>query len=293
MSVNYGSVIPANVDINDIEIQFTFQKSYAESPTEFINVNALQFITQTVIPDNIGENNGGLYQFTIPSQFYASRGLGIYNFYIRPKRMRLVIRDCSFLEDNSEKGIILDLNQMDSYARSIFQVNNKAIGLMITYLDSTVNGKLVPNIYRLITSNYRVEPISTSINNTNNQNGIRYRINDNSNLVFLSVSPQTTGLNNQIDNLFIGVPTQGIIVYGTYFDPVMLNVEVTDVDEKLLYDGIFGNQTFNYTNSIRTYYDDDGNIILQKDEYTEKDAFNNPLRKISKVRDVLDFNETL
>lgn len=293
MSVNYGSVIPANVDINDIEIQFTFQKSYADSPTEFINVNALQFITQTILPDNISENNGGLYQFTIPSQFYASRGLGIYNFYIRPKRMRLVIRDCSFLEDNSEKGIILDLNQMDSYARSIFQVNNKAIGLMITYLDNTVNGRLVPNIYRLITSNYRVEPISTSINNTNNQNGIRYRINDNSNLVFLSVSPQTTGLNNQIDNLFIGVPTQNIIVYGTYFDPVMLNVEVTDVDEKLLYDGIFGNQSFNYTNGIRTYYDDDGNIILQKDEFTEKDAFNNPLRKISKVRDVLDFNETL
>lgn len=293
MSVNYGSVIPANVDINDIEIQFTFQKSYADSPTEFINVNALQFITQTILPDNISENNGGLYQFTIPSQFYASRGLGIYNFYIRPKRMRLVIRDCSFLEDNSEKGIILDLNQMDSYARSIFQVNNKAIGLMITYLDNTVNGRLVPNIYRLITSNYRVEPISTSINNTNNQNGIRYRINDNSNLVFLSVSPQTTGLNNQIDNLFIGVPTQNIIVYGTYFDPVMLNVEVTDVDDKLLYDGIFGNQSFNYTNGIRTYYDDDGNIILQKDEFTEKDAFNNPLRKISKVRDVLDFNETL
>lgn len=293
MSVNYGSVIPANVDINDIEIQFTFQKSYADSPTEFINVNALQFITQTILPDNISENNGGLYQFTIPSQFYASRGLGIYNFYIRPKRMRLVIRDCSFLEDNSEKGIILDLNQMDSYARSIFQVNNKAIGLMITYLDNTVNGRLVPNIYRLITSNYRVEPISTSINNTNNQNGIRYRINDNSNLVFLSVSPQTTGLNNQIDNLFIGVPTQNIIVYGTYFDPVMLNVEVTDVDDKLLYDGIFGNQTFNYTNGIRTYYDDDGNIILQKDEFTEKDEFNNPLRKISKVRDVLDFNETL
>ena len=293
MSINYGSVIPANVSVDDIEIQFSFQKSYADAPSEFVTLNSLQFITQTVNPDIIAENNGGLYQFTVPSQFYTARGLGIYNFHIRPRRMRLIIRDCSFLEDNSEKGIILDLNQMDGYAKSFFQVNNRAIGLMITYLDTSVTGRLIPNVYRLITSNYRVEPIATSINNTNNQNGIRYRINDNSNLVFLSVSPQTTGLNNQIDNLFIGVPTQTIIVYGTFFDPLLLNVEVSNVDEKLLYDGLFGNQTFNYTNGIRTYYDEDGNIILQKDEFTEKDNFNNPLKKISKIRDVIDFNETL
>ncbi|MCA9748858.1 MAG: hypothetical protein KC414_07110, partial [Romboutsia sp.] len=225
---------------------------------------------------------------------YANRGLGYYYFYLRPKKLRVIIRDCAYLEDVNIKGLIFDLNEMDSYTRNLFQKDNNLIGYLIQYINQTSTGdRLSPNLFRIITSNYRAEPVSTSVNNNQNQNGIRYRLNSDSSLVFVTVSPSTqSGISNS-EVLFIGNPTQEVIISNTNFNPKLIPIQITDVDEKSLYYGIFGDQTFNYENGIRTWFDENGNIFKQKDEFTIKDEFGEPLKKISKIRDEIDFNEEL
>lgn len=291
MSVIYGSVLPAYVDINDIDLYFFYQEDNFSDITEKLKLDPIQYIRQIDSPDFIGEDMGGIYKLVIPSSFYIQRGVGLYTFQIRPKKHRFVIRDCSFLENTDERGLIFDLNEMPVNTRAYFQTNNKSVGGVFHYIDNTLPSKVIPNMQRIITSHYKVEPISTSLNNSQNRNGIRYRLNDNSNLVFVSVSPINTSTNTI--NLFIGEPTQNVIFSSTSFTPLTIEIQLNSFDERDIYNGIYGNQTFNYKTGIRTYYDDNGNIVAQKDEYTLKDSFNNDLKKISKLRTEIDYNETL
>lgn len=292
--IPFGNTIPANISLDDIDLQFSYQKNLNSEPDEIITLNASEFIQKTSDPNNINENNGGIYRLTIPAAFYANRGIGYYYFYLRPKKIRVVIRDCGYLEDINVKGLIFDLNEMSDYARSLFQKENNLIGYLTQYINQSAAGdRLTPNLFRIVTSNYRAEPISTSVNNNQNQNGIRYRLNSNSSLVFVTVSPTTqSGISND-ETLFIGNPTQEVIISNTNFNPKLIPIEITDVDEKSLYYGIFGDQTFNYENGIRTWFDENGEIFHQKDEFTVKDQFNNPIKKISKERQEIDFNEQL
>lgn len=292
--IPYGSIIPANVDINDIDLQFFYQSDLNTSPSNIITLNAVDFIKKTISPDNANENNAGVYQLEIPPSFYADRGLGFYHFYLRPRKIRMTIADCAYLEDTDLKGIVVDLNQISSYARSKLSRDNNVIGYTVQYLEQgQAQEKLIPNLFRIVSSSYRVEPISTSLNNTQSQAGVRYRLNPNSTLIFLSLSPSSNiGINdNEIS--FIGNPTQEIIMQNSYFSPKLIQLQITDVDEKSLYYGLFGDQSVNFENGIRTYFDENGEIFLQKDEYTIKDDQGNPLKKISKIRDDVNFNESL
>ena len=291
MSIVYGSVLPAYVDINDIDLMFFYQKDNFSDISESLILSPNQYIKSISSPDVFGEDNGGIYKLVIPASFYIQRGLGLYTFQVRPKKHRLTIRDCSFLENTDEKGIILDLNEMTAETKSLFQTNNKSSGSVIYFIDNNLSTRVIPNQHRIITTHYRVEPISTSLNNSQNRNGIRYRLNEASNLVFLVLTPVNTSLNT--NDLFIGTPTQNIILTNTSFEPITIQIQVNDFDDKDIYYGIYGNQTFNYNTGIRTFYDLNGNIIVQKDEYTTKDDFLNDLKKISKVREVIDYNETL
>lgn len=292
--VPYGNTIPANISLDDIELQFTYQSNLNTEPEAITLLTASDFIKKTYDPNNVNENNGGVYRLNIPASFYANRGLGYYYFYLRPKKIRTIIKDCAYLEDVNIKGLIFDLNEMDSYTKSLFQKDNNLIGYVMQYINQASTGdRLTPNLFRIITSNYRAEPISSSLNNNQNQNSIRYRLNSNSSLVFMTVSPTSqNGISNN-EVLFIGNPTQEVIISNTNFNPKLIPIQITDVDEKSLYYGIFGDQTFNYENGIRTWFDEEGNIFHQKDEYTIKDELNNPLKKISKRRAEIDFNEEL
>lgn len=292
--IPYGSIVPANIDINDIDLQFSYQTDLNTSPSNILTLTPTDFIKKTISPDNANENNAGLYTLEIPPSFYAQRGLGFYHFYLRPRKMRMTIADCAYLEDTDLKGIVIDLNQISSYARSKLSKNNEVIGYIVQYLEQNqAQEKLIPNLFRVVTSSYRVEPISTSLNNSQSQAGVRYRLNQNSTLVFLSLSPSSNVGINDNELSFIGNPTQQIILQNSYFSPKLIQLEITDVDEKTLYYGLFGNQSVNYENGIRTYFDDDGEIFLQKDEYTIKDDQGNPLKKISQIRDNINFNESL
>jgi hypothetical protein len=149
----------------------------------------------------------------------------------------------------------------------------------------------VQNLFRIVTSCFRVEPISDNLNTTT-QKSIKYRLNDASTLLFCTVTPSTAFNVKPSAFPYIGVPNQEIIISNTYFDPVALELELVEHDIDTLAIGIFGNQAKNIQNGTRTYYNNDNEIYKQFNEYVIKDDFTNEnLYEVKENRTDIDFTQ--
>lgn len=297
MAINtYGTIRPANFNPADSEIYLQYQKNISTPPDKLVKLNPTQVLEKTYDPEQTYESLGGLYNLKLNASLF-SRGLGWYRISILNKRLNsgyVVIRDCGVLDDVDVKGIIVDLNSLDSEAQALFGAENALTGYRVEYFyeNATLNGeKVIPNVFRIVTGNYRVEPISVS--NNQSQLGLKYKLNKNATLVFLTLTPDGVSDIDVTYNTFIGVPQQQIRVSNTFFDPKTIEIELTDVDLKTISLGLFGDQVFNYEKSMRTYFDDSGAIYKQFDEYTEKNTLGEDIKKIKKERDEIDFGETL
>ena len=92
---------------------------------------------------------------------------------------------------------------------------------------------------------------------------------------------------------FIGTPNQEVLLYNTFFDPVVVELEITENSIETLALGLFGDQTKNCDTGARTIFDKDGNIFKQFNEYISKDAANNPKYEVRKEKDIIDFSENI
>ena len=124
-----------------------------------------------------------------------------------------------------------------------------------------------------------------------NQKAIRYRFNDNSTLVFCTVSPSSES--NVTPNVFpfIGQPNQEIIITNTYFNPFVLEVEVVEHDIETLAIGLFGNQSKSLEDGVYTLYNFNNDIYKQYNLYEIKDDVNETLYEVREKR--TDIDETL
>jgi hypothetical protein len=288
----YGTQKGATFDIeNDVEIFWAFQSNRNAIPNAFQAITPSSVLSKIDEPDNIGQMMGGLYNLTLPTSI-SQNGIGFYYMYIRPKKIKVRILDCGILEGTGTKGIIIDTNQVPEN-ENLFLTNNGLSGFKIEYLNTNTNAeeKLVFNTTKIITGNYLVEAISSNINN-NSQKNLRYRLNNNSTLVFLTVTPSTE---SDINGLlpFIGEINQEIEISNTFFEETLVEIELTEYDEQTLGYGLYGDQIFNYTKGTRTIFDDDGNIFKQFTEYTEKNDVDEPIRKVKKEKDIIDFSEDI
>jgi phosphate starvation-inducible PhoH-like protein len=188
---------------------------------------------------------------------------------------------------NSRMVITGDLDQSDKFE------NNGLIGYRIEYItpNTSSNDLKIRNLFRVVTSNNRAEPVNQNLTNTN-QKSIRYRFNDNSTLVFCTVSPSSES--NVTPNVFpfIGQPNQEIIITNTYFNPLVLEVEIVDHDIETLAIGLFGNQTKSLDDGIYTLYNFSNDIYKQYNLYEIKDRFTGkPLYEVKQERSSIDFTK--
>jgi hypothetical protein len=288
--VTYGNVIPAYVDLEDIEIHFSFQRNFSQPPSALESLDVRQFLSQVKDP-NGDEPAGGVYDFTIPAAFHSARGLGNYYFYIQPKKMRASISEIGYLDGTDIKGIVVDLSPLPQFERAKMGRDGNLVGYSLLYLENDRDIK--QGVNKIISANYRVEPVSSALNAEQGSPGVRFRPNPSSQLVFLAVSPSSDFGANSDPYSFIGYPTQKILIHNTYFTPQQIHIELTDIDERVLFDGIYGDQSFNYETGVRTFYDREGNIAYQKNEFTTKNPDGSDLRKVSVLRDEIDANETI
>jgi hypothetical protein len=283
---NYGIVRPATVTTDDIEIFYTYAPSRDVAPT----IPLRQLVTAQVISrfsHPTPNTNGvplfdGLYNLQLPAANFSAKG--IYNVVIKPREIRSTITDCGVLAAFPDiKGIVVDINTLG------LQDASKLIGYRVEYYDNA--GQKIPNFFRVITSANRSEVVNANLNNTS-QKSVRYRFNETSNLVFCTLTPSSAP--NVRPNQFpdIGIPGQAISITNTFFNPILLELDMVEYDIETLAYGIFGNQTKSITDGKYTIYDFGNNIYKQYNLYEIQDQFTGePLYEVRQLVNNIDFTK--
>lgn len=295
MSVGtYGTIRPADVSPEDVEIILNFTPSRDETQNFVLTKLDAKSILRPYFNNAATGGNpniellGGLYNLTLPSDQFNR--LGIYTLYIRPAQIRTKILDCGVLSAlPNVRGIIVDLSQVPSEYRNKF-VNQGLVGFRIEYLN--FDGTKIPNFFRIITSSFFCEPVIQNLTNTS-QKAIRYRYTDNNtNLIFCTLTPSSSPTNKPNAIPYIGQPDQDIIISNTFFNPITLDIEVAEHDFSTLAIALFGNQTKSIDDGIYTLYDSQNNIYKQYNLYEIRDQFNELLYEVRQDRgDNIDFSK--
>jgi hypothetical protein len=284
----YGTVRGADVSPSDVQITVFYAPNRDVPTTRVFNLPSTNLI-EANDPNSGIDIFGGLYTLKLPINDFQNKG--IYTIMIKPVEIRAKIVDCGVLSSlTTVKGIVFDVSDPALSAfRDKFE-NNNLTGYRIEYFDPQ-NNKKIRNMFRVVTSNNRCEPVSQNTNNTN-QKAIRYRFNDNATLVFCTVSPNAESNVKPNTFPFIGQPNQEVIITNTYFSPIMLEVEMVEHDIETLAYGIFGNQTKSLEDGIYTVYNFDNKIYAQYNLFEIKDDFTGvPLYEVRENRTTIDFTK--
>ena len=288
----YGTTIPANIDPeNDVEIWYNYRQSRTSdsantSEYKQISSSCLVKVTspaQEYISSNILE---GMYTLKLPLTEFSEKGY--YSIYIKPKEIPVTISDVSSLNTYGDvKGIVLDANQLsDPSVQTLALTNNSLVGYRVVYIK---NGKRQDDV-RIITSNNRCEPMVQS-------SGVKtsvYRYNDNSSMVFITVTPSTAPSFKPNAAPYIGTSGQRILLINTKFEPIHIDLELVENDADTLATLIAGDQLSNLDKGLITTFNSDSEIFKQQEVYELKEqSTGKPIYHIRKNRENIDFTEQL
>lgn len=287
---SYGTIRPADVSPADVDIFYHFVSGRtANAPVTFKKLTSTSVLTPVYHNDTTGgtedvEVLGGMYNLNLSSADFSD--LGIYTLYLRPKQIRCVISDCGVLASlPSVRGLIIDLSSVSSEDTSKFTPQG-LIGYRIEYLDDS--GVKTPNFYRVVTSSFYCEPVTSNVSNSN-QKSIRYRYSDvPTNLMFLTVTPSSSPNSRPNTIPYIGQPAQNIIMTNTYFNPTMMEIEMVEHDISTISYALYGNQSKSINDGIYTIYDDQNQIYKQFNLYEIKDDINQTLYEIREKKPNID-----
>lgn len=294
----YGTTRSADISPEDVEIfyQYTPSRDSIGNKT-LIKLNSSEVLIKTDNPNKSQSNVtgfevfGGLYTLKLPVSNFGVKGF--YTIIIKPVEIRTTIVDVGVLSATPNiKGLVFDMANVPNNFVNKFE-NNGLIGYRIEYLNTNTSGNDVKmnNMFRIITSNNRSEPVNQNLSNTN-QKAIRYRFNDNSSLTFCTLTPSSASNVKPNALPFIGQPNQQVIITNTYFNPIMVELEMVEHDIETLAYGIFGNQTKSLEDGVYTIYNFDNDIYKQYNLYEIKDKFTGkPLFEVREERDGIDFNK--
>ena len=281
----YGTIRPADVSPEDVEIILHYTPS-RDDTTSFVlkKLDAPSilrpYFSNPTIGGDVKELLGGLYNLKLPADEFNK--IGIYTLMIRPAQIRTKISDCGVLSSlPNVKGIVISLSDVPSDFLNKF-VNQGLVGFRVEYLNN--DGTKIPNFFRIITSCFFCEPVVQNLTNTVAK-AIRYRYTqNNTNLLFCTLSPSSSPTNNPASTPYIGQPNQKIIMTNTFFNPINMDVEIVEHDISTLAIGLFGNQSKSMDDGIYTIYDTNNNIYKQYNLYEIKDQFNSLLYEIRQDR---------
>ena len=285
---NYGTIRPADVSVEDVEIFYSYTPN-RESITsvELFPLDPTQVLIPASNPNNVSEIFGGLYTLKLPTSVFGTKGY--YNIIIRPKQIRAIIQDCAVLIDNQDvKGIVFDINQIPLEFQNRFE-NGNLVGYRIEYLKEQIGTgqDKIQNLFRIVTSNNRALPITQNQGNSNASQA--YTFNDNSTSVFCTVTPASAPSIKPNATPFIGNPQQEVIITNTFFNPVMLEIEMVEFDEETLAYALFSNQTKSLEDGIYTIYNFGNEIYRQYNLYEVKDQFTGkPLYEVREQKFTID-----
>jgi hypothetical protein len=256
-------------------VLYTYTPNRSEPPS-----NDFRLIDNALVRSNQQSNGNvmdGFYNLRLPAEEFSN--LGIYTIIIRPVETITNIVDCGVLAAFPDiKGVVLDTNQLD------IESIDSLVGSRIEYYEDNVP----TDSFTIITSANRVEPITQNLPSTT-QKAVRYRFNNNSSLVFLTVTPSSAPTVKPNSLPFIGQVGQRIKIHKTTFDPIMMEVELTEYDINSIAIGLYGNQSKGIQDGIYTIYNFSNEIYKQYNLYEVQDQFTGePLFEIREQRNNID-----
>lgn len=295
----YGIVRPADISPDDVEIFYHFTPSRDTiGNTELKKLDPAQVLMKIDNPNKSQSNVtgfevfGGMYTLKLPVNEFGVKGF--YTIMIKPVEIRTTIVDVGVLSAYPDiKGLVFDMSNIPANFLSKFE-NDGLVGYRIEYLNPNIGGNSdakLNNFFRVITSNNRAEPVNQNLTNSN-QKAIRYRFNDNSTLTFCTVSPASASNVKPNALPFIGQPNQQVIITNTFFNPIMIEVEMVQHDVETIAFALFGNQTKSLEDGIYTIYNFNNQIYKQYNLYEIKDKFTGkPLFEVREERASIDFSK--
>ena len=293
---NFGNIRPADVSLDDIEVFLHFTASRNEiGDTTLTKLNTYEVLSEINNPNNPNsiEVFGGMYTLILPSTLFNQKGF--YSIMIKPIEIRTKILDTGVLSAKSDiKGLVFDTASQSLSTQFSNRFNNGGlVGYRIEYLsnDNSDSNVKVRNFFRIITSNNRVDVVSQNLNNTN-QKAIRYNFNENSTLVFTTVTPSSASNVKPNVTPFIGESGQDVIITNTFFNPVLIEVEMVEHDIETLAFALYGPQSKSLEDGIYTIYNFDKEIYKQYNLFEIKDQFNGtPLFEIREPKSNIDLTK--
>lgn len=283
---NYGTIRPADPTVDDVEILYCYSPDREDLGT--LNLSYLdptEVLVPAVNPNVTTEVLGGLYTLKLPTSKFGLKGF--YNVIIRPKQIRTQIINCGVLTDIPDiKGLVFDITSISSDDVNRFE-NGNLVGYRIEYLDLLDPTKKIPNYYTIITSNNRALPIAPSSGGANTND--TWSLNDNSTTTFCTVTPSSAPSSNPNAFPDIGQPQQDVIITNTFFDPVMLEIQMVEYDDETLAYALYSNQSKSLEDGIYTIYNFDNEIYKQYNLYEVKNQFTGkPLFEIREQKSIID-----
>jgi len=268
----------------DAEIFWSYSENRSIVNSNYQSDDITKFLTAQLAPGSTVNPLGGIYNLKLPLDTFNK--VGIYNVYIRPKQIEVNIQDVGVLSAYPDiRGIILNSTDLTGITAD----NDVLSGYRIEYYDST--GTKVNNLFRIITSNNRCEPVNQNIISTT-QKSVSYRFNDTSTLLFLTVTPSSATNANPNAIPYIGTTGTRIILSNTFFNPISIEIELTNNDIESLYTSLNGNQIVTLDNGLITTYDDNNNIFSQVSEYAIKaSATGLPTYMVKENQTTIDFTQ--
>lgn len=278
----YGSVKLADVDFNDVDVLYAYSPS-RESLGDIQFKPLFNSITNNEFRKMLGGDGG--YKLRLPASVFNK--LGFYLIQIRPKIFQTEIVDCSFIITNtdtevqiSKKGIVIPKLQ--------FQSTGALVGYQLEYFDD--NGVKIKNFHRIITSSDLVSVNPN--NNTTVSSSTTYVLDPNGNQLFLSLTPDEASLITSQISPDLGKSGQQILLSNTFFDPVMIEVEMVDQSIKTLSYALYGESTRDLENGVYSIFDENGNLYKQYNLLTRKKQFSDGRIDIKEQRDNINRAQT-
>jgi hypothetical protein len=295
---SYGIVRPADVSPADVEIFYHYTSGRtATAPVTLKKLISTDVLTPVyhnsdTTDDGAAPNAeilGGLYNLKLNANDFSN--LGIYTLHIRPKQIRTTITDCGVLASlPSVRGLVIDTSNVPAADRNKFTPQGM-VGYRVEYINTTDNQTKIPNFYRVVTSSFYCQPITSNLTNTSDK-AVRYQYTDQvTNLIFMTITPSSSPSSRPNVIPFIGQPGQKIILTNTFVNPTTIEVDMVEHDASTLAHALYGNQTKAITPGIYTIYDENNQIYKQYNLYEIKDEFSETLYEVREER--TDIDETL
>ena len=258
----YGSKKPAFITSNDVDIFYSYRPSRSTEDTNSSTFKQLDsdilYTVEAMSSENVNLGTlPGVYNLRLPLNVFGRPGY--YTVYIKPKEIKTSIVAVSTLAAYPNvRGIVLNINSFTDDG-SVGN-NGELIGYRVEYFDMTSGERL--DVYRLITSNNKCAPITQNLNDSL-ATDIKYAFNDSSNLTFCTLTPSSSLSFNSGSYPFIGEVGQTVALINTKFNPIMLDIEVTEHDIETISTMLEGDQIRNLDAAIITTFNDDGGVYHQ------------------------------